>query len=113
MRKCTVPAGGYRPSTPPAGVNCTPYTAYPLKSRGEAAPRSQPHVFDGIHMLMGAGYPVAVTAAAGKPHREGVDMPESVVVTAEYPSDFIAVFTISYAAMRYRTRRPAKPLRRR
>ncbi len=62
------------------------------------------HVFDGIHMLMGAGYPRAVTAAAGKPHRQDVDMPESVVVTAEYPSDFVAVFTINYAAMRYRTR---------
>ncbi|HWR52349.1 MAG TPA: Gfo/Idh/MocA family oxidoreductase [Bryobacteraceae bacterium] len=62
------------------------------------------HVFDGIHMLMGAGYPSAVTAASGKPHREGVDMPESVVVTAQYPSDFVAVFTINYAAMRYRTR---------
>ncbi len=62
------------------------------------------HVFDGIHMLMAAGYPSAVTAAAGKPHREGVDMPESVVVTAEYPSDFVAVFTINYAAMRYKTR---------
>lgn len=62
------------------------------------------HVFDGIHMLMNAGYPSAVTAAAGKPHRDGVDMPESVVVTAEYPSDFVAVFTINYAAMRYRTR---------
>ncbi len=62
------------------------------------------HVFDGIHMLMDAGYPLAVTAAAGKPHREGADMPESVVVTAEYPSDFVAVFTINYAAMRYKTR---------
>ncbi len=62
------------------------------------------HVFDGIHMLMGAGYPLAVTAAAGKPHKAGVDMPESVIVTAEYPSDFIAVFTINYAAMRYKTR---------
>ena len=27
------------------------------------------HVFDGIHMLMNAGYPLAVTAAAGKPHK--------------------------------------------
>lgn len=62
------------------------------------------HVFDGINMLMNGGYPLAVTAAAGKPHRKGVDMPESVVVTAEYPSDFIAVFTINYAAMRYKTR---------
>jgi predicted dehydrogenase len=62
------------------------------------------HVFDGIHMLMNAGYPLAVTAAAGKPHRAGYDTPESVVVTAEYPEDFIAVFTINYAAMRYLSR---------
>ncbi len=62
------------------------------------------HIFDGIHMLMGAEYPRAVTAAAGKPHLAGVDMPESVVVTAEYAEDFIAVFTINYAAMRYKTR---------
>ena len=62
------------------------------------------HVFDGIHMLMAASYPIAVTAAAGKPHKAGADMPESVVVTAEYPEDFIAVFTINYAAMKYRPR---------
>ena len=30
--------------------------------------------------------------------------PESVVVTAEYPEDFIAVFSINYAAMRYQNR---------
>jgi len=40
------------------------------------------HVFDGIHMLMGAGYPSAVTAAANRPHKGGVDQPESVVATA-------------------------------
>ncbi len=62
------------------------------------------HVFDGIHMLMNASYPLAVTAAAGKPHKAGVDMPESVVATAEYPEDFLGVFTINYAAMQYRTR---------
>jgi predicted dehydrogenase len=62
------------------------------------------HVFDGIHMLMGAGYPSAVTAAAGRPHKAGVDMPESVVATAEYPEDFVGVFTINYAAMQYLTR---------
>jgi predicted dehydrogenase len=62
------------------------------------------HVFDGIHMLMDAGYPLAVTAAAGKPHRAGVDMPESVVATAEYREDFIGVFSINYGAMPYRTR---------
>jgi len=62
------------------------------------------HVFDGIHLLMNASYPLAVTAAAGKPHRAGFDKPESVVVTAEYPEDFIGVFSINYAAMRYKGR---------
>ncbi len=62
------------------------------------------HVYDGIHMLTGAGYPLAVTAAAGRPHAPGGDTPESVVVTAEYPEDFIGVFTINYAAMRYKPR---------
>jgi predicted dehydrogenase len=62
------------------------------------------HVFDGIHLLMNASFPVAVTAAAGKPHRLGFETPESVVVTAEYPEDFIAVFSVNYAAMRYKGR---------
>lgn len=62
------------------------------------------HVFDGIHLLMNAGYPLAVTAAAGKPHKPGVETPESVVATAEYPDDFVAVFTVNYAAMRYKNR---------
>ena len=62
------------------------------------------HVFDGIHLLMNASYPSAVTAAAGKTHKPGVDTPESVVATAEYPEDFIAVFTINYAAMKYASR---------
>jgi predicted dehydrogenase len=59
------------------------------------------HVFDGIHLLMNASYPLAVTAAAGKPHKPKVDQPESVVVTAEYPEDFIGVFSVNYAAMHY------------
>ena len=62
------------------------------------------HVYDGIHLLMDASYPVAVTAAAGKPHKPGVDTPESVVVTAEYAEDFIAMFSVNYAAMRYKLR---------
>lgn len=62
------------------------------------------HVFDGIHLLMNASYPTAVTAAAGRPHKGGVDTPESVVATAEYPEDFVAVFTVNYAAMKYKTR---------
>jgi predicted dehydrogenase len=62
------------------------------------------HAYDGIHLLMNAGYPLVVTAAAGRPHREGFDTPESVVVTAEYTEDFIGVFCINYAAMRYKSR---------
>ena len=60
------------------------------------------HVFDGIHMLMGAGFPSAVNASGGKPHKAGVDQPESVVAIAEYPEDFLGVFTINYAAMQYK-----------
>jgi predicted dehydrogenase len=59
------------------------------------------HVYDGIHMLMDASYPLAVTAVGGRPHRSGVDTPESVVVTAEYPEDFLGIFSINYAAMKY------------
>lgn len=60
------------------------------------------HVFDSIHMLMGSGYPAAVNASAGRIHKPGVDTPESVVVVAEYPGDFLAIFTINYAGMRYK-----------
>src|ERR1700722_2407963 len=62
------------------------------------------HVFDGIHMLMGAGFPSAVNASGGKPHKPGVDQPESVVAIAEYPEDFLGVFTVNYAAMQYKSR---------
>ena len=62
------------------------------------------HVFDGIHLLMNASYPLAVNASGGKPHREGFDTPESVVAIAEYPEDFIAVFSINYAAMKYKSK---------
>jgi predicted dehydrogenase len=62
------------------------------------------HVFDGIHMLMNASYPLAVNSSAGRVHKPKVDTPESVVVIAEYPEDFLAVFTINYAAMHYKPR---------
>lgn len=62
------------------------------------------HVFDGMHLLMSAGSPLAVTAASNRPHRKSGDKPESAVVTAEYPEDFIGVFSINYAAMRYQGR---------
>jgi predicted dehydrogenase len=59
------------------------------------------HIYDSIHMIMDSGYPTAVNASACKGHIEGVDQPESVVVIAEYPEDFLAVFTINYSAMQY------------
>ncbi|SPE31067.1 Oxidoreductase domain protein [Candidatus Sulfopaludibacter sp. SbA3] len=62
------------------------------------------HVFDGIHMLMNASYPLAVNASGGKPHKPGVDQPESVVAIAEYPEDFLGVFSVNYAAMQYKSR---------
>ncbi|MEO7142551.1 MAG: Gfo/Idh/MocA family oxidoreductase [Bryobacteraceae bacterium] len=62
------------------------------------------HVFDGIHMLMSAQFPLWVNASAGRKHQPAFDTPESVTVAAEYPQDFLAVFTINYAAMRYKTR---------
>lgn len=62
------------------------------------------HVYDGMHLLMNSSYPLAVNASAGKPHNPDVDTPESVVVIAEYPEDFLGIFTINYAAMKYKTR---------
>jgi len=62
------------------------------------------HVFDGIHLLMNAGFPLAVNSSSGRVHKEKVDTPESVVVMAEYPEDFLAVFTSNYAAMHYKPR---------
>jgi len=55
------------------------------------------HVFDGIHLVMSCGFASAVNASASRPRKLGVDTPESVVVAAEYPEDFVAVFTINYA----------------
>jgi predicted dehydrogenase len=62
------------------------------------------HVFDGIHLLMNASYATSVNASAGRIHKQRVDTPESVVVVAEYPEDFVAVFSINYAAMHYESR---------
>ena len=62
------------------------------------------HIYDSIHLIMDAGYPVSVNATALKPHIEGMDLPESVVVAAEYPEGFLAIFTINYNAMRYAMR---------
>src|ERR1700739_1899186 len=61
------------------------------------------HVYDGIHLIRGVGFPSSVTAASGAVHKPKVDTPETVVVAAEYPEGFLGVFTINYAGMHYPT----------
>ena len=86
-----------RPLDPARFFNWRSYSEY----AGGIMADQGAHVFDGVHMLMDAGYPEAVNASAGRVHKPGVDTPESVVVAAEYPEDLLAVFTLNYAAMRY------------
>ncbi len=62
------------------------------------------HAFDGIHLLMNASYPLAVTASAGKVQKPEFDTPESMVTIAEYPEEFLGIFTINYAAMKYKSK---------
>ncbi len=62
------------------------------------------HIYDGIHLIRGVGFPSAVTASGGRVHAPEGDTPETVIVIAEYPEDFLGVFTINYAGMRYPTR---------
>jgi len=62
------------------------------------------HVYDGIHLIRGVGFPAAVIATGGKVHQAKADTPETVVVAAEYPEDFLGIFTINYAGMRYPSR---------
>ena len=90
----------HRPFDPDRFSNWREYSEY---SGGIVADQGA-HVFDGIHLLMNAGYPLTVNASAGRIHKDRGDTPESVVVTAEYPEDFLAAFTINYAAMHYQPR---------
>ena len=64
-----------------------------------------------IHLLMNASYPTAVTASAEKPHRQGFDTPESAVVTAEYPEDFIATSSQLRSHALQEPQRPVEPTR--
>ncbi len=59
------------------------------------------HVIDAIHWYMNSSFPLAVTCAGGKPHLEGVEIPETTTMAIEYPEDYMAVFTVGYKAMRY------------
>lgn len=59
------------------------------------------HVVDAIQWFMNSTYPTAVTCAAGKPNVEGAEIPETVSMAAEFPENYLAVFTLGYKAMRY------------
>ncbi len=90
----------HHPLDPNRFRNWRAYTDY---SGGIVADQGA-HIYDGIHLIRGVGFPSAVTASAGRVHAPKVDTPETVVVIAEYPEDFLGVFTINYAGMRYPTR---------
>jgi predicted dehydrogenase len=62
------------------------------------------HIFDSIHLIGGVGFPSVVNASAGRVHSKQGETPETVVVVAEYPEDFLGAFTINYAGMHYPTR---------
>jgi predicted dehydrogenase len=59
------------------------------------------HVLDAIHWYMGSSSPTAVTASAGRVNIKGVEVPETTCLTAEYPENYLAVFTLGYKSMRY------------
>lgn len=62
------------------------------------------HIFDGIHLLMNASFPLAVTATGNQIQAKQFDSPESMVTIAEYPQAFLGIFTINYAAMKYQSK---------
>ena len=59
------------------------------------------HIIDAINMIMGSTFPAAVTAAATRTHLEGAEVPETTNMAIEYGDEFLAVFTLGYAAMQY------------
>ncbi len=90
----------HRPLDPDRFRHWRSYTDY---SGGVMADQGA-HIYDGIHLIRGVGFPMAVTATAGRVHSATNDTPETVIVAAEYPEDFLAVFTINYAGMHYPAR---------
>jgi predicted dehydrogenase len=59
------------------------------------------HIMDAIHWYMGSSHPSAVTCTAGRVNVSGVEIPETTCLTAEYPENYLAVFTLGYKSMRY------------
>jgi len=59
------------------------------------------HVMDAILWFMKSSHPIAVTCTANKTQAPEWEIPETCVLTAEFPENYIAVFTLGYKAMRY------------
>jgi predicted dehydrogenase len=59
------------------------------------------HIVDAINMIMGSSYPLSVFCMPGKVAVENSEVPETASMTIQYPENFLAVFTVSYKAMRY------------
>ncbi len=59
------------------------------------------HVMDAIMWFMKSSYPIAVTCSANKRQISEWEVPETCVLTAEFPENYIAVFTLGYKSMRY------------
>jgi predicted dehydrogenase len=59
------------------------------------------HVMDAILWFMKSSHPLAVTCVANKTQAPEWEIPETCVLTAEFPENYIAVFTLGYKAMRY------------
>ncbi len=90
----------HRPLDPDRFRNWRSYTDY----AGGIVADQGAHIYDGIHLIRGVGFPLAVNASSGRVHSPKAETPETVIVAAEYPEDFLAVFTINYAGMHYPTR---------
>lgn len=59
------------------------------------------HGIDAIHWLMGASYPKTVTTSGGRVNLDGAEVPETTCICADYPENFLSIFTVGYKAMRY------------
>jgi len=59
------------------------------------------HIMDFIHWFMGSDEPKNVTCTGGNVNLQGAEIPETASLAAEYPENYLAVFTIGYQAMRY------------
>lgn len=59
------------------------------------------HVIDAIHWLMNSTYPLTVVASGIRPSIVGAEVPETCMMSIEYPEGYLANFTLGYQAMRY------------